>query len=740
MCIGANQPGGPRRCSADAAARCNRTGRAATHAAAYADALSAESVYDTEHLELLELQRKAVMGETLTDAEQAQLRAGAQPPTSAIPDGSEFGRDYAAEYPKHRQDMIDAGFEPSTLAEYASSEDAAEAAYEEWRDDQFEEEMQASYREWTADTASGYYLRRQRSDELDQAREHAATLDVDEARAVLDERAQSPEHQQLLKARDYTHAAEHDAERGWEAAKTSTDIKAVAAARDRLHDAHCDRLIADDDLNAYANESAQYAARVSELSTPPAYSCTTIGDSINIGTHVPGSEAELRSRQDGIPGTHIGAAAGVKDPNSPHTATSAKLSAINAVTDDDINRANHAHTQHTGREGRAAAWEHTTAADFAAANPGLSVQSTPGIWRNSERPWQQTELTAVTSSDGNTPDGALIVKHATANDGYGADIPPHVRAEAANALDATGLKHADIAVNIDGRTYRQYRIHADEPLTGLTQPATMPELREKLDNRWNSWQTEKTNPPQPAHNDGTFTWTKAPRAESGHAKNRATAAELAAYRGISTAQAHEMISAEVASGRSADDAVRSLYKSYNPAADTRRRFVVADIETNSLSAGRGEIIQTGAVVMNGQGKVVERIDELHGIDARTARTIGTGAKDVHRINYQDIHGKPPFAQSQAKTRLQELLSDPNTTMVAHNASFERQYFAANGVSADRVIDTMTLSRRFDHNSTGARLADFTAAHGVEYRDAHNAFKDAHMTARALLGFWRDQHK
>uniref|UniRef100_UPI001C4E219D hypothetical protein n=1 Tax=Rhodococcus qingshengii TaxID=334542 RepID=UPI001C4E219D len=189
MCIGANQPGGPRRCSADAAARCSRTGRAANHAAAYADALSAESVYDTEHLELLELQRKAVMGETLTAAEQAQLRAGAQPPASAISDGSEFGRDYAAEYPKHRQDMIDAGFAPSTLAEYASSEDAAEAAYEEWRDDQFEEEMQASYREWTADTASGYYLRRQRSDELDQAREHAATLDVDEARAVLDERA-----------------------------------------------------------------------------------------------------------------------------------------------------------------------------------------------------------------------------------------------------------------------------------------------------------------------------------------------------------------------------------------------------------------------------------------------------------------------------------------------------------------------------------------------------------------------
>ncbi|WP_137726358.1 exonuclease domain-containing protein [Prescottella subtropica] len=740
MCIGANEPGGPRRCSADAASRSARTGAAATRAAAYADALSVECAFDEAHLNLLELQRKAVMGEPLTDEEQAMLRAGATTTEPAAP-GSE------ADYQEYAQQLRDLGIEPSSYSDYLATEHAAAQSYQEWVDQESSDRQrradaaeEQSFHEWQADTASGYYLRMERADAVDDARAHAATLDLDEARSTLDGRVNSPEHQQLIAARDTAHAAEAAAEQQWDAVKDSGAVDAISAAHDRLYSAYCDRLIADDDLGAYANESAQYAARVGELSPQPTYGGDRIGECVHLGAPPAGSEAALALRQQGIHGSHIGAAAGIADPDSPHTTTSAKLSTIGAITDDDIAAAERAHTRHTGRAGRAAAWEQATAADYTAANPDVTVQAAPGVWQHPDRPWQTTEITAVTSSDGMSPDGVLLVKTATATDGYGDDVPPHVRAEAANALDATGLRHADVAVRIDDTTYRQYRIHRDEPLTGLREPATMPELRNKLDGRWQTWQTEKTNPPQKGLNSGTFAWTANPRSESGHAKNQAAAAELAAYRGISTTQAHDMISAQIAAGTPADTAIRGLYKSYNPAADRRRRFVVCDIETNSLSAGRGEIIQTGAVVMNGRGDISERIDELHGIDPRAARTIGTGAEHIHNIRYDQIHGRRTFANSQSRTRLNELLTDPNTTFVAHNAAFERSFLAANGVAADRVIDTMLLSRRFDHTSRGARLADFTASHGVEYRDAHNAYKDAHMTARALLGFWRDQHK
>ncbi|WP_420879124.1 exonuclease domain-containing protein [Rhodococcus sp. (in: high G+C Gram-positive bacteria)] len=739
MCIGANEPGGPRRCSADAASRSARTGAAATRAAAYADALSAECAFDAAHLELLELQRKAVMAEPMTEEERATLHAGT--PTEPAVLSSE------ADYQVYAQQLRELGIEPSSYSDYLATEHAAAQSYQEWADpDAVDAQLLAdaaaeqSFHEWQADTVSGYYLRMERADAVAAARAHAAELDLNEARNVLDSRVNSPEHQQLIAARDAAHTAESAAEAQWNAVKDSGDIAAISAARDQLHDAYCDRLIADDDLGAYANESAQYAARVGALSPQPAYPGDRIGEAVHLGAPAPGSEAALTLRQEGIHGAHIGAAADIADPDSPHTASTAKLSTIGPISDGDIAAAERAHTQHTGRAGRAAAWEPATTADYAAANPDLTVHATPGLWRHPDRPWQTTEITAVTSNNGTSPDGVLLVKTAAGTDGYGDDVPPHVRAEAANALDATGLNHADIAVRIDDTTYRQYRIHRDEPLTGLREPATIADLHTKLDNRWQNWQVEKASPPQPTPNDGTFTWVKAPTSASGHAKNQAAAAELAAYRGISTSQAHDMISAEIAAGKPADAAIRGLYKSYNPAADTRRRFVVCDLETNSLSAGRGEIIQTGAVVMNGRGQVVERIDELHGIDPRAARTIGTGAEDVHHIRYDQIHGRPRFEQSRARQRLKSLLADPNTTFVAHNASFERRYLAANGVAAAKVIDTMQLSRRFDRTSTGARLADFTAAHGVEYRDAHNAYRDAHMTARALLGFWRDQHK
>ncbi len=526
MCIGANEPGGPRRCSADAAARSARTAAASIKAAAYADALSAECTFDEAHLELLELQRKAVMGEPLTPEEQVTLHTGSPqfgPPQDPL-------REQYEEFARHSRQL---GLDPGTYDDYVAIEHAAADANLEWHNDNADTAdlaAEAAFHEWEADTASGQYLRMERADALTAAVEHAAELDIEQAQALLHERINSPEHHRLLTACDQARSIEKVAEQRWATVENSDDADALTSARSQLYDAYCARLIAEDDLAAHTTITDAYAARVRELSgTTPA--------------------------EDSPPA--------VESPSKPHA-------------------------------------------------------------------------TAPTETNSASRD---------------------------------------------------------------------------------------------------YTWVMEPATEDERRNNHIAVSDLAAYRGISTEQTSEMISAEIASGTKPDDAIRGLYRKYNPAADNDRRFVVVDLTTNTPSPGCSEIVNSGIVVMTSRGEITDRINELHGIDPRAARTIGTG---THHLRYDEIHGQPQFADSRSKARLQALLDDPNTTLVAHDGSRQRQFLAANGVTAPRVIDTRHLTERIDRS--GGTLADFTAAHGIDHPAMNGAYNNALATARGLLGFWRDQHK
>lgn len=680
MCLGVNDPGGPARCSNDACKMRDRA-LAANQAAHGAVAiLSAEDTYDRTMLDSLELQARHQAGDTLTGDELTQL---------GIIDGP--------------------GSPAADSAEIAAVTGADERA--------------AHYKA------------------LDQARAEAAA-EAAEARLTARERAASAERADLIAAAEQAQIAEQAAEDQWEQAKNSDDPAVTAAAHDQLQDAYYNRLVADQALGRYDDITAQYIA-AGVTRQPPPWRQDQLGAAELVTDAAPGTAEHAEALQTGIRGAHVGVAAGAKDDTSKLTVTDAKNATIDPVDPEALDRQARQLAGHTGRDGRAAAYKAHQLNDQAleALDSETSIAATPGVWRNKERPWQTAEIDAVILDDDGQPTSAMLMRTIDRRHGWPETLPPHLHAEALNALDTTGMSEATVYLSSDDHsdTPHPYLVRADEPLAGTKNPVRMPEAREQLAKRWDTWQAEKNNPAGPKLNNGTFTWTKAPKAASGHAKNAAVARDLAAYRGISQQQAHDMIAAEVAAGKKPDDAVRGLYKSYQPTADPDRKYMVFDLETNHLSAGRGEIIQTGAVVMNGRGEVTERIDQLHGIDPRAARTIGTGATDVHRIDYGAVHGRPRFRDSTARARVAELLDDPNTTLVAHNAGFETRYLAAHGIKTDRVIDTMSLSRRFDHNSPGSRLENFTATHGVAYEDAHNAYSDAEMTARALLGFWRTHH-
>ena len=137
---------------------------------------------------------------------------------------------------------------------------------------------------------------------------------------------------------------------------------------------------------------------------------------------------------------------------------------------------------------------------------------------------------------------------------------------------------------------------------------------------------------------------------------------------------------------------------------------------------------------DGAGNEHASANSLHNINPKIASSVGTGMVDVHQIRYEQLNGTTPFAKSEQREQLTKLAADPNVTFVAHNANFEMSFLRAHGINTDRVIDTMNLSRKFDHQSTGAKLSDFTAAHGVQYVNAHDAYQDVDMTRRALFNF------
>lgn len=740
MCIGANQPGGPKRCPDDSSKRCDRAVDALDRNTVTVNVIDAERHYEQSHIDYLEMQRRAIMGELSAEEEQvlllrATLRHGEVPANgvpgdadAALLEGLDPDRDYRSEYEHYLAQATLAGDDVvQTFEEYIAYE-RAEAA------------EKASLREWEADTASGYYERMERELQVDLAREAAAGMTAEQARAHIDERVTAPEFEELLAARDDARARKAAAEERWEQVKGGDDVAAIAAARDVLYDAHCDYLVAADDLSAYQDQTAQYAARVAQDIDFPAYESDRLGDCVKVGEFTPGSREWLEQHQLGIGGSDVGVLLGVKDPKDLTTSTDVKLSKLTPITDEQLAEQAISTTQFTGATGRGNAWEPVIAKQFADENPDLTVMHTKATWRHPDRPFQQINVDALLSSNGVDPDGILEIK--TGNDAakWADGIPLGYRAQPLNYQDATGFKYAYVAAQINDRDYRCYRIDFDEPVSGVEGDPTFAQSRDRLEGYWTKWQEEKANPPAPKQNSSTFAWVKNPKAESSVAKNRKVAAELASYRGISNDDAYAMIQKEVAAGAAPDAAVRGLYRSYDPTTDTDRRYLVFDTETNSLSSGKGEVIQSGAVLMNGRGEVFERIDELHGLDPRAARTVGTGAGDIHQIRYEQIHGKPQFRQSTAHRRVGELLADPKVTMVAHNAGFEKRFLAASGIRADRIIDTMNLSKRFDHHVDGAKLEQFVTAHGVEYRNGHNAYADADMTARGLLGFWRDLQK
>ena len=162
------------------------------------------------------------------------------------------------------------------------------------------------------------------------------------------------------------------------------------------------------------------------------------------------------------------------------------------------------------------------------------------------------------------------------------------------------------------------------------------------------------------------------------------------------------------------------------------RFAVVDVETSGLSVRRHNVLQIGLVVVDGNGRVLDRWSSL--VAPRRRWLFRVGPVDIHGIRRHMVRSAP--RGSEVLTELAARLSDAH--FVAHNARFDAEFLRKAGkthgvvVPIDNPLCTLTMSRRLDPDrQLSHRLGDLCARYGIELVRPHDALADADATAAVL---------
>jgi DNA polymerase-3 subunit epsilon len=157
---------------------------------------------------------------------------------------------------------------------------------------------------------------------------------------------------------------------------------------------------------------------------------------------------------------------------------------------------------------------------------------------------------------------------------------------------------------------------------------------------------------------------------------------------------------------------------------------VIDFETTGLSPAQGDRATEVAIVLMEGDQVVDRFQSLMNAGVRIAPFI----EAYTGISNAMIATAPPAARVMAEAA--RFVGD--APMVAHNASFDRRFWAAElqraGCDGSHAFAcTLLLSRRLYPQAPNHKLGSLAAFHSLSFSGrAHRAMADAEVAA-ALLG-------
>ncbi|MGL5097119.1 MAG: 3'-5' exonuclease, partial [Planctomycetia bacterium] len=159
-------------------------------------------------------------------------------------------------------------------------------------------------------------------------------------------------------------------------------------------------------------------------------------------------------------------------------------------------------------------------------------------------------------------------------------------------------------------------------------------------------------------------------------------------------------------------------------------FVAFDTETTGLDPIGGRLVELGAVRFNLRGEI-DRWSRL--VDPRMP--IPFAVRRIHGIDDAMVAGQP--TERTLVPRLIEFFGDPNTILLAHNASFDLGFLraalrrAALPFPAHAVIDSVRLARR-RVRLPSYRLEALGRHYGLIDKEDHRALPDALLLHRVFL--------
>jgi DNA polymerase-3 subunit epsilon len=163
-----------------------------------------------------------------------------------------------------------------------------------------------------------------------------------------------------------------------------------------------------------------------------------------------------------------------------------------------------------------------------------------------------------------------------------------------------------------------------------------------------------------------------------------------------------------------------------------QRFAVVDVETSGLSVRRHRLLQVGVVVIDGDGRVLDRWGSL--VAPRRRWWYRVGPTRLHGIHRRDVVGAPPAEQVLGELAVRI----DGAHVVAHNAEFDIAFLARAAAEAGIALDlsgpicTLRLSRALDpERRLSHRLGDMCARYDVQVSRPHDALSDADATAAVL---------
>ena len=162
---------------------------------------------------------------------------------------------------------------------------------------------------------------------------------------------------------------------------------------------------------------------------------------------------------------------------------------------------------------------------------------------------------------------------------------------------------------------------------------------------------------------------------------------------------------------------------------------IIDFETTGLSPTLGDRATEVAIVLMEGERVVDRFQSLMNAGVR----INAFIEAYTGISNEMIRAAPPASQVMAEAAR----FVGGAPMVAHNASFDRRFWAAElgrvGVHAEQPYAcTMLLSRRLYPQAPNHKLGSLVDFHGLPRGGrAHRAMADAEMAAQLWMQIRRD---